>query len=82
MKAVEYFMTQGFSCSESMVKWGIDEGLCPPEMLSAATAFSAGMSSGCLCGAIAGAQIIIGSQFGRGNKYGNEVLARDRKSVV
>lgn len=76
MKAVEYFMTQGFSCSESMVKWGIDEGLCPPEMLSAATAFSAGMSSGCLCGAIAGAQIIIGSQFGRGNKYGNEVLAR------
>ena len=48
MKAVEYFMTQGFSCCESVVKWGIDEGLCPPEMLSAATAFSAGMGSGCL----------------------------------
>lgn len=76
MKAVEYFMTQGCSCSESIVKWGIEEGLCPPEVLSAATAFSAGMGSGCLCGAIAGSQIIIGSQFGRENKYGNEVVAR------
>lgn len=76
MKAVEYFMTQGLSCSESIVKWGIDEGLCPPEVLSAATAFSGGMGSGCLCGAVAGAQIIIGSQFGRDNKYGNEYLAR------
>lgn len=69
-------MTQGCSCSESMIKWGIEEGLCSPEMLSAATAFSAGMSSGCLCGAIAGAQMIIGSQYGRDNKYGNEVQAR------
>lgn len=76
MKAVEYFMTQGFSCCESIVKWGIDEGLCPPEVLSAATAFSGGMGSGCLCGAVAGAQIIIGSQFGRDNKYGNEYLGR------
>lgn len=76
MKAAEYFMTQGCSCSESMIKWAIEEGLCPPEILSAATAFSAGMSSGCLCGAIAGSQMIIGSQYGRDNQYGNEVLAR------
>ncbi len=76
MKAAEYFMTQGYSCSESIIKWGIDEGLCPVEMLSAATAFSGGMSSGCLCGAIAASQIIIGSQYGRENKYGNEVSAR------
>ena len=76
MEAVEYFMKQGFSCCESVVKWGIDEGLCPPEVLAAATAFSGGMGSGCLCGAIAGAQIIIGSQYGRDNKYGNEYLAR------
>lgn len=76
MKAVEYFLSQGHSCSESIVRWGIEEGLCSSELLSAATAFSGGMGSGCLCGAIAGAQMIIGSQFGRDNKFNNEVLAR------
>ena len=34
------------------------------------------MGVGCLCGAIVGAQMIIGSQFGRDNKYGNENIAR------
>ena len=75
MKACEYF-NNGYSCSESMIKWAIDEGLVSDELLSVATPFSGGMGSGCLCGAIAGAQIIIGSQFGRENKYGNDVLAR------
>lgn len=78
MKAAEYFLNNGFSCSESIVQWGIDQGLISPELLPAATAFSAGMSSGCLCGAIAGAQMIIGSQFGRGNRFGNEVEARKK----
>ena len=78
MKAVEYFMTQGCSCSESIVKWGIDEGLCSPQMLACATAFSGGMGSGCLCGAIAGSQIIIGSQCGRDNEYGNDYEARGK----
>ncbi len=76
MKAVDYFLTKGYSCSESIVQWGIDEGLCPQEMISAATAFSGGMGSGCLCGAVAGAQILIGSQFGRDNNYQNDVIAR------
>ena len=75
MKASEYF-NNGYSCSESMIKWAIDEGLVSDELLSVATPFSGGMGSGCLCGAIAGAQMIIGSQFGRENKYGNDVLAR------
>lgn len=75
MKASEYF-NNGYSCSESMIKWAIDEGLVSDELLSVATPFSGGMGSGCLCGAIAGAQMIIGSQFGRENKYGNELLAR------
>lgn len=75
MKACEYF-NNGFSCSESMVQWAIDEGLADESLLSAATSFSGGMGVGCLCGAIAGAQMIIGSQFGRNNKYGNENLAR------
>ena len=75
MKASEYF-NNGYSCSESMIKWAIDEGLVSDELLSVATPFSGGMGSGCLCGAIAGAQMIIGSQFGRENKYGNDLLAR------
>lgn len=78
MKAVEYFMSQGHSCCESVVRWGIDNGLAKEEALSIATAFSGGMGSGCLCGAIAGAQIIIGSQYGRDNKFGNEVIARSK----
>jgi C_GCAxxG_C_C family probable redox protein len=75
MKAAEYF-NNGYSCSESMIKWAIDEGLASEELLAAATSFSGGMGVGCLCGAIAGAQMIIGAQYGRDNKYGNENIAR------
>ena len=75
MKAAEYF-NNGYSCSESMIKWAIDEGLVSEEFLPVATSFSGGMGVGCLCGAVAGAQMIVGSQFGRGNKAGNEVIAR------
>ena len=75
MRAAEYFQN-GFSCSESLIKWAIDEDLVSEELLSVATPFSGGMGSGCLCGAIAGAQMIIGFQYGRDNKHGNEVLAR------
>jgi C_GCAxxG_C_C family probable redox protein len=73
--AAQYFMS-GYSCSESMIKWAIDEGLVSPELLSVATSFSGGMGFGCLCGAISGAQMIIGSQYGRENKFGNEFEAR------
>ena len=44
--------------------------------MSAATAFSGGMGSGCLCGAVAASQIIIGWLYGRNNQKGNEVKAR------
>ncbi len=75
LKSAEYF-NNGYSCSESVVKAAIDAGLVPEELLSVATSFSGGMSSGCLCGAIAGSQIILGYLFGRNNKAGNEVQAR------
>lgn len=77
MKAAEYF-NNGYSCSESLIMWAIEEGLVSEELLPAATSFSGGMGSGCLCGAIAGAQMIIGSLYGRNNKAGNEVLARKK----
>ena len=75
MKAAEYF-NNGYSCSESMIKWAIDEGLVSEDLLAVATPFSGGMGAGCLCGAIAGAQMIIGAQFGRDNKAGNDNIAR------
>lgn len=75
-KAIEYYLTKGHSCSESVVMAAIDAGLCDKSLLSCATSFSGGMLSGCLCGAIAGAQMVIGYNFGRENSKGNEVVAK------
>lgn len=77
MRAHEYF-NQGYSCSESIVKEGIDNGFCREELLPVATTFSAGMSSGCVCGAIAGAQIVLGALYGRSNAKENSQIAREK----
>lgn len=74
-KAKDYYQ-QGNSCSESVILAAIDCGLCDKDLLAIATAFSGGMSSGCLCGAIAGAQMVIGKNFGKENSKGNQVEAR------
>lgn len=75
MKAAEYF-NQGYSCSESIIMEAIEQGIVPKELLSVATSFSGGMSSGCLCGAIAGSQMVLGWLYGKNNKNGNDVQAR------
>ena len=75
MKAAEYF-NQGYSCSESIVMEAIEKGLVPKELLSVATSFSGGMGSGCLCGAIAGSQMVLGWLYGKNNARGNDVKAR------
>lgn len=74
-KAVNYYK-QGYSCSESVVSAAIDEGLCDKSLLAVATAFSGGMSSGCLCGAVAGAQMVLGALYGKNNVNDNEETAR------
>lgn len=74
-KAVNYYKS-GLSCSESVVQAAIDEGLCDNSLLCVATSFSGGMSSGCLCGAVAGAQMVIGSNYGRANSKQREEKAR------
>lgn len=76
-KAVYYF-NNGYSCSESIIKSAIDTGLCSKEILPCATSFSAGMSSGCLCGVIAGSQMVIGYNCGRGNTKNSDVTARQK----
>ena len=75
-KAIDYFMN-GYSCSESIVQAAIDDGLCDESLLPVATSFSGGMSSGCVCGALAAAQIISGYNFGRNNSKNNPVQARE-----
>ncbi len=80
-KAIEYFKN-GYSCSESVIKAASEEGLCPKEFLSIATSFSGGMSSGCLCGTVAAAQLINGYHFGRENVNGNEIQARENAKKI
>ena len=75
MKAVEYFLN-GNSCSESVVSYAIDRGYADKSLLSLATPFSGGIGSGCLCGAVSGAIMTIGSLYGKDNKYGNPPIAR------
>ncbi len=76
-KALEYFMN-GYSCSECIVKACIEAGICEEALLPCATTFCAGMSSGCVCGSIAGSQMVLGYVFGRNNKFGNNISAREK----
>lgn len=75
-KAIENFKS-GYSCSESVVKAAIDAGLVPSELLSCATSFSGGMGSGCLCGAVAGSQLVIGYIHGKGKTEQARALAKE-----
>ena len=66
--AKEYY-TGGLSCSEAVIKAAHDIGLFKSdnidEVYKIASMFSGGMSSGCLCGAVAGSQIVLGCLFGK-----------------
>ena len=75
MKAAEYF-NQGYSCSESIIMEAVEKELVPKELLSVATSFSGGMGSGCLCGAFAGSQIVLGWLFGKNNLKNHDPNAR------
>ncbi len=62
--AKKYFLS-GYSCSESVVQAAIDKGYVSEELLAISTVFSGGMGVRCLCGAIAGAQLVIGAIYGK-----------------
>lgn len=64
-KLAKDFFNKGYSCSESILKAAAAKGYLPNELVKLATVFSGGMSSGCLCGALAGAQLVLSSKFGR-----------------
>ena len=78
--AVEYFKS-GYSCSESVVKTAMDFGLVHENIFHASTVFSGGMSSGCLCGAIAGAQMVLGSVYGKESRAYAKKFIDEFKSV-
>ena len=56
---------EGYVCAESIVKAAAEEGRIPQEYVKLATGFGQGMLSGCVCGALAGAQLVIGANCGR-----------------
>lgn len=64
-KLARDFYQQNYACSEAVVKAAAAKGLIPEDCARFATGFGRGMSSGCLCGAIAGAQMVIGAVHGR-----------------
>ena len=71
-KAVELF-SEGYSCSESIVRAASECQLINIDkeiITSIATPFSGGMMSGCLCGAIAGSQLLIGVHIVTGKQIG------------
>lgn len=67
----------GFSCSESIAKAAVDLKLADENLINIATSFSGGMSSGCLCGAVAGSQMIIGYLFGKNKTNTARALAKE-----
>jgi len=80
MRAADYFQN-GYSCSESIVKAAVDLGLAHEVLLQASTVFSGGMGSGCLCGAVAGAQMVIGSIYGKeARPYAKKMIDEFRKA--
>lgn len=74
--APDYFM-QGYSCSESIAKAAVDMGLADESLISVATSFSGGMGSGCLCGAVAGSQMVIGLLHGKYKDNTARMLAKE-----
>lgn len=74
--AENYYRNGDFFCSEAIVKTLKDEFM--PELSDDVVKFASGFPvgigrSGCTCGALAGAVMVIGMMFGRSEAKGKEV---------
>jgi C_GCAxxG_C_C family probable redox protein len=83
-KLAKNYYESGLSCSESVIKAAYDSGIYKTSNIEdvhkIASMFSGGMSSGCLCGAVAASQIVLGCLFGRNiaeNKTENREIASE-----
>lgn len=74
--APKYFL-EGYSCSESIAKAAVEIGLADESLISIATSFSGGMGSGCLCGAVAGSQMVLGLLHGKLKDNTARALAKE-----
>ncbi len=75
--APHYFLNEGYSCSESIARAAVELGLAPQNFVSIATSFSGGMHHGCLCGAVAGSQMVLGLLHGKFEDNTARALAND-----
>lgn len=82
-KLAKNFYGQGYSCSEAILKAAAEKRLIPEEYIKLSTAFSGGMSSGCLCGALAGSQLVISYNHGRttANEDSSECRAKAKEFI-
>ncbi|MBR2068719.1 MAG: C_GCAxxG_C_C family protein [Candidatus Gastranaerophilales bacterium] len=74
--APKYFL-EGYSCSESIARCAVDLGIAPADFISVATSFSGGMGNGCLCGAVAGSQMVLGLLHGKNKDNTARTLAKE-----
>lgn len=71
------YFTEGFSCSESIARAAVELGIAGEDFVSIATSFSGGMSSRCLCGAVAGSQMVLGLLHGKNKDNTARTLAKE-----
>ncbi len=74
--APNYFK-EGYSCSESIARAAVEMNMADESLVSIATSFSGGMSLRCLCGAVAGSQMVLGLLHGRNKDNKARVLAKE-----
>ena len=74
--APNYFK-EGYSCSESIARAAVELGLADDNFVSIATSFSGGMSVRCLCGAVAGSQMVLGLLHGKNQDNCARSLAKE-----
>lgn len=68
LRAGEMMDAHKFGCSECLLlafQEALGQDVLPPQTVAAASAFRGGLGgAGCLCGALAGAQVVLGVFFG------------------
>jgi C_GCAxxG_C_C family probable redox protein len=87
-KTINYFK-QGYACSEAFIRAAYDCEIIDKEsdielLNKIASPFAGGVdSSGCLCGALVGAQMIVGCLIGRKDlSYPNDMVQNASKLIV
>lgn len=83
--AAKFYKQDSLNCAESALKailLASGQG-CPSGLIEMASPFGSGMGAGCTCGALAGAQMALGTFFGRKTPTGAnpKICAKMAKSL-